>query len=117
MESFQTPSYRVEVVQPDKDGRLLFNKVWYLFMQQIAAKAGGTVTNNSEDFSPSPEAAAANLEVMLATFAQGLDQRPQADVYSGLSVDDLSAALSRAFDEIGELRKELNSLKQGTLTL
>lgn len=117
MESFQSPSYRVEAVQPDKDGRLLFNKVWYLYFQQLTALVGGVVNGDSSELLPSSESAMANLELLLATFSQGIDQRPIADVYSGLSVDDLSAALTRAFDEIGELRKEINSLKQGNLTI
>lgn len=115
--SLQSPGYRVEAVQQDKDGRWLFNKVWYLYFQQLSVLAGGTVSTDEENFSPDFGSALASLQQMFAIFSQGLDQKPQPDVYSAISVDDQSPAISALWDVIGELRKEIDSLKQGNLII
>lgn len=118
-ESPQTPGFRVTAVEPDKDQRMLFTKPWYLFFQTLASiLTGSTVVEDDSSQQGPPNLDGASLEIMFRTFIQGIDQRPQADVYSGLSsVDDLSPAITSLREEVAELRKQVDALQQGNIVL
>lgn len=119
-ESLQSPAYRVEAVSPDKDGRLLFVKVWYLYFQKLGTLLG--VNPTAEDLGQGPPdlTGVASLEQRFETFRQEIDQRPLADVYSGVasSVDDQAPpTYSQLVAEVAELRKIVEGLQQASIVL
>lgn len=58
-----------------------------------------------------------DVQYMLQTMIQGLDQGPRPDVYSTSTVDDVAPAPVGLQDQIDELRRMINSLQQGTQIL
>lgn len=69
------------------------------------------------DFAPPGGGTGPDIEYMLQTFIQGIDQGPRPDVYSVPTVDDVAPAISQLRDELAEMRRMINSLQQGTTIL
>lgn len=116
----ESPAYRVPAVEPDKDGRLLFTRAWYLYLQQLGTLLGANPTSEDLGQAPPDLANVASLQMQFETFREGLDQQPLADVYSGLAspVDDLTPpTYLELVAQVNELRKQIEELRQGPLVL
>lgn len=102
------------------DGKQLFTRSWFLFLQELFTRSGGVVVSDEgDDALQDPiDAGSAAMQLIFQTFREGIDQRPIPDVYSTLPpVDDVSVQLSMMRDEISELRKIIDSLQQGNLII
>ena len=92
----------------------LISREWYLFFQGVFDRIGGANGPSSTDLSVSlfEDAGSGETNAALFTLDQALNQLPQPAM---LPADMLLAEVSDLREQVAELKKELDALKQSTL--
>lgn len=102
---------RVPLIDPRTN---CITREWYLFLQGVFIRIGGSDGASSTDLSTSLFEDAGNGEMYatLFTLDQAVNQVPP---YEPIPVyDQIMAELSELRDTVSELRKDLDALKQST---
>jgi hypothetical protein len=104
--------------QPPLDANGIFNRTWYLFFQSVFQRIGGATGPSATDLSASMFEDAGGSETNAVLFRSiqdaGQSQQPMivmtADAWS-----DLALQVGSLQDQITELTKEVQGIRQGTL--
>lgn len=91
------PSARQPVWMRDQSGLPVFTRPWFLFLQALWIRQGGASSPDTPD--------------VVLQFAQ----EPVAQDSTPAALERLQGEVAQMRDEIAELYKEINSLRQGTL--
>lgn len=93
----------------------IISREWYLFFQGVFDRIGGANAPTPEDLSASffEDAGSGETNALLFTVEQALSQTPPAA--SDVALDTLLGEVSELREQVAELRKELDAIRQGTL--
>lgn len=91
----------------------MFSREWYLFFQGMFNRIGGSTGESTSDIVASlfEDAGSSETNAVLFATEQALSQYPPIAV--PVSIESLSAELSAVRDQVSELVKEIQSLRQG----
>ena len=108
------PAARQAATEMDERGLETFTRPWFLFFQQIYERVGGATGASSGDQSASlfEDAGNAETNAMLFSVERSLFQQPLAALQ--VAVETLTAEVASQRDQIAELQKDLDSVRQGT---
>ena len=114
-EAIKFPAARQPATELDDRGFETFTRPWLLFFQQIYERVGGATGASSSDLSTSlfEDAGSGETNALLFSVEQALSQSPQSELL--LVVESLASELAAQREQIAELTKELDSIKQGVL--
>lgn len=92
----------------------LISREWYLFFQGVFDRIGGANGPSVFDLSASlfEDAGSSETNAQLFSVEQALNQLPQQAL---TPIDVLQAEMSELREQVAELKKELDAIKQGTL--
>jgi hypothetical protein len=93
----------------------LITREWYLFFQGVFDRIGGANAPTPEDLSASffEDAGSGETNAILFTVEQALSQMPPDAVQ--LVVDTLLTEVAELREQVAELKKDLDAIRQGTL--
>lgn len=117
-EAVKFPSARQDVFYPDpQTGRPVFTRPWFLFFQSIWQRQGGAVAPDTPDLEASLFEDAGNSESFAAIFRlqQDISQAPPI-VQLIEQQATLEAQISEQRDQIAELVKTINDMRQSPAT-
>ena len=109
------PTARQPVTEKDVRGNEVFTRPWALFFQQVYERVGGAVSLSSTDLAMSlfEDAGTSETNAVVMGVEQAVNQSPPRDLL--VVVDSLLAELSGLRDQLAELTKEVESIKQGAI--
>ena len=109
------PAARQAATEMDERGLETFTRPWFLFFQQIYERVGGATGASSGDLSASlfEDAGNAETNAMLFSVERSLFQQPPMAALQ-VAVETLTAEVASQRDQIAELQKDLDSVRQGT---
>lgn len=110
------PAARQPPVETDPNGNQAFTRPWFLFFQQLFERVGGANGASTADNEASALEDGGNSETQQMVFRlqQEVAEAPIPLQQLVQAFEDMSAELSAQRDQISELWKELDSMKQGT---
>lgn len=115
-DALKFPAARQAATELDQNGNEVFTRPWFLFFQQLYARVGGPngASTSDNEASALEDAGSSETQQMIFTARQDAAQQPPIALLLQ-AVDDLTAELSAQRDQIAELTKELDSIKQGQM--
>lgn len=113
MSAIVIPSARQPVTEKDSRGNEVFTRPWALFFQQVYDRIGGATSASNTDLALSLFEDAGNGEVvaMALGLERDLNQYPFVDTLA--TIDVLITELTGLREQVAEMAKELDSIKQG----
>jgi hypothetical protein len=107
------PSARQPVTMVDGNGQEVFTRPWFLFFQAVYERAGGAIGAGTGDLSESlfEDAGSGETNALLFSAEQALLQSIQTD--QAVTLEVLVNEVLAQREQIAELVKELDSIKQG----
>lgn len=115
MSALKFPAARQPATELDDRGFETFTRPWLLFFQQIYERVGGATGASSTDLNSSlfEDAGSGETNALLFAAEQALSQQPPDALVA--VVESLLAEVSAQRDQIAELQKDLDAIRQGTL--
>ena len=115
MSAIKFPAERQPATMTDDRGYETFTRPWLLFFQQLYERVGGAVGSGIVGIEVSLFEDAGTSETNASLFAveQTFGQTPP-DVLIQ-AIENLSAEVSAQRDQIAELQRDLDAIRQGTL--
>lgn len=113
-EALQFVPPRVPLTEPNTG---IITREWYLFLQGIFIRIGGSIGASTTDLSTSTFEDAGIEETKAALFiaTQDAGQAPSIVIMTADAWADLLAQISGIQDQIAELSKDIQGLRQSTL--
>ena len=96
-EGVKFPSARQGVWMRDQSGVPVFTRPWFLFLQALWTRQGGASAPDTTDL------------------VQRFGQEPQAQDQMAAAVERLQGEVAEQREQIAELHKEIQAIRQGTL--
>lgn len=115
MNAINIPSVRQSVTEKDSRGDEVFTRPWALFFQQVYDRIGGATAVSNTDLALSLFEDAGNGEVVAMALGLERDLNQYSPVDTPTIIDVLTTELTSLREQVAEMAKELDSIKQGSV--
>lgn len=115
MSAIKFPAERQPATMTDDRGYETFTRPWLLFFQQLYERVGGATGSGTTGIEASlfEDAGTSEANASLFTAEQSFGQLPPDALIQ--MVENLVAEVAAQRDQIAELQKDLDAIRQGTL--